>query len=204
VKYSGSHMIKRLFDVLASIAGLILLTPLLFFIAWRIRLEDGGPVFYRGARIGLYGRSFRIYKFRSMIMDAEKLGASSTSNDDARITQIGKLIRKYKLDELPQLINVFIGDMSLVGPRPEVKKFTDLYTEEEKVLLNVHPGITDWASLWNSDEGALLQGSLDPDKDYLEKIRPEKIRLQLKYVQERSFLMDMTIIFLTIKKIFIK
>jgi lipopolysaccharide/colanic/teichoic acid biosynthesis glycosyltransferase len=204
LKYRWSHMIKRLFDILASIAGLILLTPLLFFIAWRIRLEDGGPVFYRGARIGLYGRSFRIYKFRSMVMDAEKLGASSTSDDDARITQIGKLIRKYKLDELPQLINVFIGDMSMVGPRPEVKKFTDLYMEEEKVLLTVRPGITDWASLWNSDEGALLKGSIDPDKDYLEKIRPEKIRLQLKYVRERSFLMDVTIILLTLKKIFIK
>jgi lipopolysaccharide/colanic/teichoic acid biosynthesis glycosyltransferase len=197
-------MTKRLFDIFFSAIGLICLAPFLFFISWRIRREDGGPIFYRGARTGLLGKSFRIFKFRSMVLDAEKLGASSTSDDDIRVTQIGKLIRKYKLDELPQLINVLIGDMSMVGPRPEVRKFTDLYTEEEKILLAVRPGITDWASLWNSDEGALLKGSLDPDKDYMEKIRPEKIRLQLKYVRERSFLVDVTIIFLTLKKILFK
>jgi lipopolysaccharide/colanic/teichoic acid biosynthesis glycosyltransferase len=136
-----------------------------------------------------------------MVMDAEKLGASSTSDDDVRITRIGKFLRRYKLDELPQLINVLIGDMSLVGPRPEVKKFTDLYTEEEKVILTVRPGITDWASIWNPDEGAILAGSTDPDRDYLEKIRPEKIRLQLKYVRERTFWVDVAIVFLTLKTI---
>jgi lipopolysaccharide/colanic/teichoic acid biosynthesis glycosyltransferase len=197
-------MAKRFFDILASSIGIIFLSPFLFLIAWRIRSEDGGPIFYRGVRVGKYGSPFRIFKFRSMVVNAETLGSSSTSDDDARVTRIGKLLRKYKLDELPQLINVLIGDMSMVGPRPEVKKFTDLYTEEEKILLNVHPGITDWASLWNSDEGVLLKGSLDPDKDYLEKIRPEKIRLQLKYVRERSFWKDVIIIFLTLKKILFK
>ncbi len=195
---------KRLFDFVSSLFGLLILLPILGFISFKIISEDGGPVFYRGERVGLHGKPFRIFKFRTMVVDAEKLGASSTSDDDARITRIGKLLRKYKLDELPQLINVLVGDMSLVGPRPEVKKFTDLYTEEEKVILTVRPGITDWASLWNSDEGALLKGSVDPDKDYLEKIRPEKIRLQLKYVRERSFWTDIKIIFLTLKTIIFK
>jgi lipopolysaccharide/colanic/teichoic acid biosynthesis glycosyltransferase len=139
-----------------------------------------------------------------MVVNAEQVGASSTAEDDQRITKVGKVLRRYKLDELPQLINVLVGDMSLVGPRPEVKKFTDLYTEEEKAILTIRPGITDWASLWNPDEGALLKGSVDPDGDYLEKIRPEKIRLQLKYVRERSFWTDIEIIILTLKTVLIK
>lgn len=194
-------MIKRLFDVVAVIIGLLFLSPLLLLIAGLIKLEDGESVFYRGIRVGLHGKPFRIFKFRTMVVDAERLGASSTADDDQRITKVGKVLRRYKLDELPQLINVLVGDMSLVGPRPEVKKFTDLYTEEEKAILTIRPGITDWASLWNSDEGALLKGSVDPDRDYLEKIRPEKIRLQLKYVRERSFWTDLGIIFLTLKTI---
>ena len=173
-------------------------------LAWSIKREDHGPVFYRGERVGLHGKPFRIFKFRTMVVDAEKLGASSTSDDDVRITKIGRFLRRYKLDELPQLINVLIGDMSLVGPRPEVKKFTDLYTDEEKMILTIRPGITDWASIWNPDEGAILAGSTDPDRDYLEKIRPEKIRLQLKYVRERSFWTDLRIIILTLKTILIK
>jgi lipopolysaccharide/colanic/teichoic acid biosynthesis glycosyltransferase len=191
-------MMKRLFDIVAATTGLAILSPLFFLISLRINHEDGGPVFYRGERVGLLGKPFRIFKFRSMVVDAEKLGASSTSDDDARITRTGKFLRKHKLDELPQLINVLIGHMSLVGPRPEVKKFTDLYTDEEQVILTVRPGITDWASIWNPDEGAILAGSIDPDRDYLEKIRPEKIRLQLKYVREQSFWTDIKIIFLTI------
>jgi lipopolysaccharide/colanic/teichoic acid biosynthesis glycosyltransferase len=197
-------MAKRFFDIVAAAVGLLFLSLFLFFIALRIRREDSGPVFYRGERVGLHGKPFRIFKFRTMVVDAERLGASSTSDDDQRITSIGKFLRKYKLDELPQLINVLVGDMSLVGPRPEVKKFTDLYTDQEKVILTVRPGITDWASLWNPDEGALLKGSLDPDNDYVEKIRPEKIRLQLKYVRERSFWTDIKIIFLTLKTIIFK
>jgi len=197
-------MIKKTVDIIIASIGFIVLSPLLVWIAWRIFVEDHGPIFYRGERIGLLGKPFRIFKFRTMVVDAEKLGVSSTSDDDPRITRIGRVLRKYKLDELPQLINVLLGDMSLVGPRPEVKKFTDLYTEEEKAILTVRPGITDWASIWNPDEGALLAGSSDPDKDYLEKIRPEKIRLQLKYVSEQSFLTDIRIIILTLKTILMK
>jgi lipopolysaccharide/colanic/teichoic acid biosynthesis glycosyltransferase len=197
-------MSKRFLDIIMTTAGLMLLAPFLFLIAWCIKSEDGGPVFYRGERVGFHGKPFRIFKFRTMVVDAEKLGASSTSADDLRITRIGRLLRKYKLDELPQLINVLIGDMSLVGPRPEVSKFTEMYTKEEKVILTVRPGITDWASIWNPDEGALLAGSVDPDGDYLEKIRPEKIRLQLKYVRERSFWTDIRITFLTLKTIILK
>lgn len=197
-------MIKRLFDVVASLLGLITLSPILLLIAFLIKKHDRGPVFYRGERVGLHGRIFRIYKFRSMIINAEKTGVSSTSDDDARITPVGKFIRKTKIDELPQLINVLVGDMSLVGPRPEVKKFTDMYVGREKELLNIRPGITDYASLWNSDEGEILKGSTDPDKDYAEKIRPEKIRLQLKYLDEMSLVTDIKIILLTIRKILLR
>lgn len=191
-------MTKRIFDIVCSVCGLLILCPLLLWIAWRIKHEDGGPVFYRGERIGLNGNPFRIFKFRTMVIDAEKLGGASTSDDDPRITSIGQSLRKFKLDELPQLINVINGEMSLVGPRPEVKKFTDMYTNEEKVILTVRPGITDWASIWNSDEGAVLARAGDPDKAYEELIRPTKLKLQLKYVRERSFWVDLKIIFLTI------
>ncbi|MGA2363184.1 MAG: sugar transferase [Candidatus Aminicenantales bacterium] len=195
---------KRFFDILAAAIGISVLIPLWLWITWRIRQEDGGPIFYRGERTGIGGKPFRIFKFRTMVVDAERLGASSTPDDDGRITRIGWFLRRHKLDELPQLINVLVGDMSLVGPRPEVKKFTDLYMDEETAILTVRPGITDWASLWNSDEGTLLKGSRDPDRDYFEKIRPEKIRLQLKYVQDRSFRTDVKILFLTLKKLFLK
>ena len=191
---------ERVFDIIcsASACGLLFLSPGLVLIACMIRAGDRGPVFYHGVRVGLNGRLFRIFKFRTMVVDAEKLGASSTSDDDARITRIGKFLRKHKLDELPQLINVLIGDMSLVGPRPEVKYYTDMYTEEEKAILSVRPGITDWASIWNAHEGVFLAGAEDPDKAYKEFIRPTKLKLQLKYVRERSFFIDINILFLTI------
>lgn len=194
-------MIKRLFDFFASFSGLILVSPIIIYIALKIKGEDGGPIFYRGERIGLHGKPFRIYKFRTMVANAENLGGPSTAADDPRITKFGKKIRKYKLDELPQLINVLKGEMSLVGPRPEVKHYTDMFNEEEKVILSIKPGITDFASLWNSDEGAILAGSPDPEKAYVEKIRPEKIRLQLKYVREQSFWIDIKIILQTLIKI---
>ena len=133
-----------------------------------------------------------------MVLNAEKLGGPSTADDDPRITRVGKFIRKFKLDELPQLINVLKGEMSIVGPRPEVQMYVDMFTGEEKAILSVRPGITDWASIWNPDEGAILAGSADPEKTYMEKIRPEKIRLQLKYVRERSFWNDLRIIAQTI------
>lgn len=195
---------KRIFDVFLSIFGLLVLSPIFFIIAIQIKIKDKGPVFYRGLRVGQYGRLFNIFKFRTMIINAEKIGGPSTPDDDPRITKIGKSIRKYKFDELPQLINILRGEMSLVGPRPEVKHYIDMFTEEEKAILSVKPGITDWASLRNPDEGAILEGSLDPEKTYMEKIRPEKIRLQLKYVREHSFLTDLKILFLTLKTIILR
>ena len=130
-------------------------------------------------------------------MDADKIGGPSTAGDDPRITRAGKFVRKYKLDELPQFINVLKGEMSLVGPRPEVQVYVDMYTEDEKAILDMRPGITDWASLWNPDEGAILAGSPDPEKTYMEVIRPEKIRLQLRYARERSFWVDIKILIAT-------
>ncbi|OGZ01524.1 MAG: hypothetical protein A3G64_01600 [Candidatus Liptonbacteria bacterium RIFCSPLOWO2_12_FULL_60_15] len=193
-------MLKRLFDLLLSSVGLILLSPVILVLALLIKLHDRGPVFYRGERVGRGGTIFRIYKFRSMVVNAEKTGVSSTTKEDPRVTPIGRFLRKTKLDELPQLLNVFSGQMSIVGPRPEVKKFTDLYDDKEKVLLELRPGITDYASLWDINEAEVLAGSSDPDKDYMEKIRPEKIRLQLKYWRERSLWTDIKIVLLTIRK----
>jgi lipopolysaccharide/colanic/teichoic acid biosynthesis glycosyltransferase len=176
----------------------MLVSPVLLVLSILIKKEDGGPVFYRGVRVGRFGKTFRIFKFRTMVINAEKLGGPSTSDDDPRITRVGKFIRKFKLDELPQLINVLKGEMSIVGPRPEVQIYVDMFTEEEKAILSVRPGITDWASIWNPDEGAILAGSPDPEKTYMEKIRPEKIRLQLKYVREQSFWNDLKIIVQTL------
>jgi lipopolysaccharide/colanic/teichoic acid biosynthesis glycosyltransferase len=191
-------MLKRAFDFLSSLLGLIVVSPVLLIIAILIKREDGGSVFYRGVRVGRFGKTFRIFKFRTMVVNAEKLGGPSTADDDPRVTKMGKFIRKYKLDELPQVINVLKGEMSVVGPRPEVQMYVDMFKEEEKIILSVRPGITDWASIWNPDEGAILAGSPDPEKTYMEKIRPEKIRLQLKYVKERSFLVDIKIILETL------
>jgi len=175
--------------------------PLFLIVSILIKKEDGGPVFYPGVRVGIFGKPFRMFKFRSMVVNADKIGGPSTADDDPRLLKIGKFLRKYKLDELPQLINVLKGDMSFVGPRPEVTHYVNMFTDEEKTILTVRPGITDWASLWNPDEGAILAGSPDPEKTYMEKIRPEKIRLQLKYVKEGSFLTDVKIIFKTVFKI---
>lgn len=197
-------MIKRLFDIVLSSIGLIVISPFLLLSTILIKLGSKGPVFYRGKRIGFHGKLFRIFKFRTMVTDAEKLGGPSTADDDPRITKTGRLLRKFKLDELPQLINVLKGEMSFVGPRPEVQHYVDMFTDEEKIILDVRPGITDWASLWNPDEGAILAGSLDPEKAYMEKIRPQKLKFQLKYVREQSFWSDLKIIFLTLKAIVIR
>jgi lipopolysaccharide/colanic/teichoic acid biosynthesis glycosyltransferase len=195
-------MLKRSFDFIVSSIVLIPLLPVFTIIGIMIKRDSPGPVFYRGERVGRYGKPFRIFKFRTMVVDAEQRGGSSTGDDDPRITRIGRVLRKYKIDELPQFINVFLGQMSLVGPRPEVKRFVDMYNDKEKAILTVRPGITDWASIWNSDEGSVLEGSDDPDRAYAELIRPEKIRLQLKYVTERSFLVDLQILFETVLKLF--
>ncbi len=196
------NVLKRLFDMTFSFVGLVVLFPLLVLIALLLKLDSKVPVFYRGVRVGRFGKPFKIFKFRTMVVDAEKLGGPSTADDDPRITRAGKFIRKYKLDELPQLINVLKGEMSIVGPRPEVQMYVDMFTEEEKAILTVRPGMTDWASLWDIDEGAILAGSPDPEKTYMEKIRPEKIRLQLEYVRNHSFWVDLKIILKTLKSIF--
>jgi lipopolysaccharide/colanic/teichoic acid biosynthesis glycosyltransferase len=190
---------KRLFDILFSFIGLLLLSPLLLLMIFLIKFEDRGPVLYRGVRVGRHGRSFRIFKFRTMVLNADELGGPSTPADDPRLTKIGKILRKYNLDELPQFINVLKGDMSIVGPRPEVPQYVEMFTDEEKEILNVRPGITDWASIWNPDEGAILAGSDDPEKVYLEKIWPEKHRLQLEYVRAHSVWIDFKIIFTTLR-----
>jgi lipopolysaccharide/colanic/teichoic acid biosynthesis glycosyltransferase len=197
-------MLKRALDFGSSLLGLILISPVLVTLAILIKKEDGGPVFYRGVRVGRIGKPFRIIKFRTMVVNAEKLGGPSTADDDPRITKVGNFIRKFKLDELPQLINVLKGEMSIVGPRPEVQMYVDMFTEEERAILSVRPGITDWASIWNPDEGAILSGSPDPEKTYMEKIRPEKIRLQLKYVEEKSLWVDLKIILRTLKAVVMK
>ncbi len=194
--------IKRLFDIILSSIGLIILFPTFILLAVLIKIDTRGPVFYRGERVGLYGKLFRIFKFRTMVADAEKVGPSSTAGDDPRITRIGRFLRKYKLDELPQLINVFLGQMSFVGPRPEVQKFVDLYNEEEKKILTMRPGITDWASLKFPNEDEILNAhkSEYPDADdaYNVYIRPEKLRLQLEYVRHNNLWIDIKIIFKTI------
>lgn len=190
---------KRLFDIFFSLNILIIFSPFFILIALIVWLYDRGPVFYKAPRVGRYGKSFRMYKFRTMVVNADKIGASSTTSSDSRITPVGKFLRKYKLDELPQMFNVLGGSMSVVGPRPDVKQFTDMFTEEELDILKVKPGITDYASVWNADEGSILEGAADPDKAYLELIWPEKKRLQLKYVRERSFWVDIKIVFLTLQ-----
>jgi lipopolysaccharide/colanic/teichoic acid biosynthesis glycosyltransferase len=197
-------VMKRLFDVLSSTIGLIVLAPVLVAAAVAIKVESAGPVFYRGLRAGRYGKPFRIFKFRTMVLNADKIGGPSSSADDPRITQVGGFLRRYKLDELPQLLNVLKGEMSLVGPRPEVLQYVAMFNTEEKAILSVVPGITDWASIANSNEGVRLAGSPDPEKTYLEEIRPEKIRLQLEYVRRRSFGTDMTILVQTLKVLLFK
>ena len=194
-------VLKRSFDIVASLLGLIILLPVFVVLAIVLNWESSGPTFYRGLRAGRYGKAFRIFKFRTMVVDADKIGGPSSSADDPRITRAGNFLRRYKLDELPQLINVLAGEMSLVGPRPEVVQEVLLYTKEEKRLLEVRPGITDWASIKFRNEGEILRGSADPHAAYREKIRPEKIRLGLEYVDRRSFLTDCQIIASTLKAI---
>jgi lipopolysaccharide/colanic/teichoic acid biosynthesis glycosyltransferase len=195
------NYIKRVTDIVLAACGLMVLAPILAVIALKIKLEDGGSIIYRGLRIGKNGEPFRIYKFRTMVMNAEQVGGPSTSEDDPRVTKVGKVLRKYKLDEPPQLVNVLKGEMSIVGPRPEVPMEVETYTEEERRVLTVKPGITDWASITFRNEGEILKGSVDPHQAYREKIRPDKLRLALAYVDNVSFRTDALIIMKTIKAV---
>lgn len=190
-------MTKRLFDLLLSTVLLVVCMPIIGYVAWRIHREDGGPVFYRGERVGRNERLFRIFKFRSMFVDADKKGPSSSADDDPRITQCGKWIRRYKLDEMPQLFNVFLGDMSFVGPRPQVAWAVATYSPEDRAVLTMRPGITDLASIRFHNEGEILAGSTDPDKTYMELIHPEKMRLAREYVRDHSVWLDCKILYWT-------
>jgi len=190
-------MIKRLFDIFFSAIGLLVLAPVLLTIAAIIKFTSDGPVVYRGTRVGKNGIPFKMFKFRTMVINADRIGGPLVPDSDPRITKVGLYLRKYKLDELPQLLNVLKGEMSFVGPRPEVQEYVEMYSEEEKAVLSVRPGITDWASLWDSDEGAILANSNDPEKTYREFILPNKLKLQLEYIERHSLWVDLKILILT-------
>ena len=188
---------KRLFDVIASGLGLVVLSPLFLVLAIWIKLDSKGPVFYRQVRVGRNNKDFRIFKFRSMRVGADKGSLVTIGGRDPRVTRSGYWIRKFKLDELPQLINVFIGDMSLVGPRPEVRHYVDYWTPEQMRVLDVRPGITDPASIKFRNENELMEKAEEPEKYYIEVIMQEKIKLYLEYVEKHNFFYDIALIFKT-------
>ena len=190
-------MAKRALDLICAILGLTLTGPLLLMFAFLIKKHDQGPALYLPLRAGRNGVPFKMFKLRSMVVNADRSGVSSTANSDSRITPIGTLLRRYKIDELMQLINVLMGDMSLVGPRPNVLQEIENYTAQERHLLDVRPGITDFSSIVFSDEGTILEGQSDPDQAYNQLIRPWKSRLGLFYIQKRTILVDILLIGLT-------
>lgn len=189
---------KRIFDIIASGCGLIVLSPIFIVIAIWVKLDSKGPVFYRQIRVGKDNKDFRLFKFRSMKIGADRQGLITVGGRDPRVTRSGYYIRKYKLDELPQLINVFIGDMSVVGPRPEVRKYVDLYTPEQMRVLSVRPGITDLASIRYRNENELLETVDEPETYYREVIMQDKLKINLEYVDNRSFWGDIKLIFATL------
>ena len=195
-------MAKRLFDIVSSGIGLLCLAPVFVVMAIWIKLDSRGPVFYRQTRVGRYGRDFRIFKFRSMRVGSDKGRQITVGERDPRIPRSGYFIRRYKIDELPQLINVFLGDMSIVGPRPEVRKYVDLYSEEQRKVFQVRPGITDLASIKYRNENELLSQVDDPDTYYIDVIMPDKLAINLEYIRHQSFMGDIKIIFNTLFKIF--
>jgi len=194
-------MIKRVFDIVVSFFGLVVILPVFFIIAIAVIIESRGGVFYLQKRVGKNNKDFKIFKFRTMYTNSDKKGLLTVGSDDKRITKIGLILRKYKLDELPQLINVLIGNMSLVGPRPEVRKYVNLYTSEQKKVLGVKPGITDPASLKYSNENEILAQFDDPEKVYIEEIMQAKLNINLEYIKTRSLKSDFKVIIDTLKKI---
>lgn len=198
----GQIILKRIFDFTCSLIGLIILSPFFLIIAIAIKMDSKGPVFFKQKRIGKNGNPFEIYKFRTMVVDAESLGKQITVGEDPRVTRIGSFLRKYKLDEFPQLINVLIGDMSLVGPRPEVPRYVKVYNDVQRKVLLVKPGITDYASIEFRNENDILGKSNNPEEEYIKTIMPTKLDLNLKYIDEMSFLHDIKLIFQTIGRVF--
>ncbi len=194
-------MLKRLFDIFFSLIGLIFLLPFFLIIALLIIIDSRGGIFYKQIRVGKGNTDFYLFKFRSMATNSDKKGLLTVGGRDSRITRMGYFIRKYKIDELPQLINVLFGDMSLVGPRPEVRKYVNLYNEEQKQVLSVKPGITDYASIEYCNENELLGKAEDPERVYITEIMPAKLKLNLKYIAEQGTTTDLKIIFRTIGKI---
>ncbi len=192
---------KRIFDILLSLYGIACLIPIGAIIALSIRIGSKGPIFYFQKRVGINGEDFSVFKFRTMYTGSDKKGLLTVGNDDSRITDVGAFLRKTKLDELPQLVNVLIGDMSFVGPRPEVRKYVDLYTPEQLKVLSIRPGITDYASLEYINENEILGKSKDPEKTYIEEIMPAKLKLNMQYLAEQSLQTDVNIIWKTISKI---
>ena len=192
---------KRIFDFLLSLFGLLILAPILLILALLIKLDSKGPVFYRQVRVGKNNEDFKIFKFRTMHVNADKLGLLTVGDRDPRVTNIGVFLRKYKLDELPQLINVLIGNMSFVGPRPEVRKYVNLYSAEDMTILNVKPGITDYASIAYRDEAEIIKKAPNPEKAYIEDIMPEKIKLNKVYINNYGVLTDIKIILKTFASI---
>lgn len=192
----------RFFDLIFSILGLVVLSPVLIIIIFWILIDSSGPIIFKQQRVGLNGKNFNLFKFRSMFVQSDNKNLLTIGRSDPRITQSGLFIRKYKLDELPQLVNVIIGDMSLVGPRPEVRKYVDLYSEKQKIVLSVKPGLTDYASIKFINENELLEKSNNPEKTYIEEVMPLKININMVYISSPSLKQYFTIILLTIKKIF--
>lgn len=195
-----NRAVKRIFDFIASLIGVIIISPILIVVAICIKLDSKGNILFLQKRVGKNGEPFYIYKFRTMVTDAEKLGAQITVGKDSRITKVGAVLRKYKIDELPQLFNVLKGDMSLVGPRPEVPKYVELYTEEERKVLEVRPGITDLASLRYSDENEILGKVENPEEYYINVIMKDKLKLNLEYIEKSNIIFDIYLIIKTIIK----
>lgn len=198
MKIEFCFCMKRLFDIVCSFFGLVILSPLFVFLSFWVGLSSRGGVFYKQRRVGLKGRDFTLYKFRSMAVGSDKKGLLTVGGKDSRVTKAGYFIRKYKLDELPQLFNVLKGDMSFVGPRPEVRKYVDMYSEEQKRVLSVRPGITDIASMKYRNENDILAKAENPEQYYIDVIMPDKLALNLEYIDTRNFFRDIKLIFRTI------
>ncbi len=195
-------MVKRIFDIIFSFLGILLLTPLLIIISLLIIFDSPGGILYLQTRVGKNNKDFKLFKFRTMKTDSDKKGLLTVGNTDSRITRTGLWLRKYKLDELPQLVNVLLGNMSLVGPRPEVRKYVELYQVEQKKVLSVKPGITDNASIKYADENELLSKQADPEKFYISEVMPAKLKINLEYISNQNMAEDFRIIFRTFLKIF--